>query len=261
MRCFFFWKYVIAVVVILGCAVHVSRQYQSASDECGQLCTQINDGDISSPHHGQGCDECTEHAITVFPRWYRLFSWPEGITAWAIILTLIVIAEQTMQTRNAAESALLNAKALVNSERPWLIAEVVRGSQMPHFYEIQITNYGRTPARFLNGDASYLFAERPDLLSVPPNYSSPFVLPKQLLIAPGKGFPIPHGYNVPHLLQKPAAANKTLVIYGRVLYEDTIIPGVEHETRWCFGYIDVARGQTMGGDFMLTGPNEYTRNG
>ena len=131
---------------------------------------------------------------------------------------------------------------------------------MSHHYEIQITNNGRTPARFLRGDAFYTFADRPDSLQIPPNYSSPFVLPKQLLIATGKGFTIPHGYSVANLRQKPEAINKTLVIYGRVLYEDTIIPGIEHETRWCFGYIESARGQLMVGDFVLTGPSEYTKN-
>jgi hypothetical protein len=152
---------------------------------------------------------------------------------------------------------------------------------MPHFYEIQITNCGRTPARFISGDAAYVFVERPDLLPVPPTYSSPFFIPKQVLIAPGKGFPIPPGYNIPHLLEIPEAANKTLVLYGHIIYEDTIIPDVAHETRWCFGYVPATREQKtqhlpqvlqnlaneiqipahiMGGDFVLTGPNDYTKH-
>jgi hypothetical protein len=172
--------------------------------------------------------------------------------------TLNTIRKQTKAAEDAAESSLLNAKALVNSERAWLIAEVSKNSQMRHFYEIKITNFGRTPARFIRGDAAFTITERPDLLSIPPDYSSPIVLPDQLLIAPNKWFLVPHGYNISHIFQGSAIVGKTLVIYGRVLYEDAIIPGIVHETRWCFGYITVARGILADWDFVLTGPNEYT---
>jgi hypothetical protein len=43
--------------------------------------------------------------------WYGFFRWPNGTTAWAIILTLIAIAEQTKQTRKAAEAGRISADA------------------------------------------------------------------------------------------------------------------------------------------------------
>lgn len=48
-----------------------------------------------------------EEAQGYSPRWemvviYRVFGWPEGVTVWALFLTLITIAEQTSQTRKAA---------------------------------------------------------------------------------------------------------------------------------------------------------------
>lgn len=46
-----------------------------------------------------------EHPGWVPPNWYHIFSWPEGVTTWAVILTLLAIAEQTSETRKAAEAA------------------------------------------------------------------------------------------------------------------------------------------------------------
>lgn len=190
------------------------------------------------------------------PHWYTS---PE---VWLCVLTVPMVAFigwQAKETRNAAgaakesaEAARQNAEFLVNSERPWLIAEVIKAPHIPHTYSIQITNYGKSPARFISGDATHIVVERADELATPPMYSSPIVLPAQLLIAPEKGFVIPHPYSVPDLLVE----DKTLVIYGRILYEDTIIPGVHHETRWCFGYIKAV---SYGGDFVLIGPTEYTK--
>lgn len=50
------------------------------------------------------------------------FAWPEGVTAWAIILTLLGILWQANETRKSAKAALLNAQFLIDSERAWIIA-------------------------------------------------------------------------------------------------------------------------------------------
>jgi len=47
-----------------------------------------------------------------------LFSWPEGITAWAIIATLFVIGWQSWETRRSAEIA---ARSLVAQFRPRVV--------------------------------------------------------------------------------------------------------------------------------------------
>jgi hypothetical protein len=161
----------------------------------------------------------------------------------------------------SAKAAALNAQALVNAERPWLVAEVKPDDGLPHHYSIHISNVGRSPATFLSCDAAYLLVERPDLLPTPPEYSSPMTIPAQTLIANGMGFQIPHGYSIPHLLKAHDTA-VTLVVYGRVLYGNTIVPDQTHETRWCFGYYflpDASR-PLITGQFVLCGPDEYTRH-
>jgi hypothetical protein len=38
------------------------------------------------------------------PRHFEIFAWPEGVTAWALLLTLVVIAWQSVETRAAAKA-------------------------------------------------------------------------------------------------------------------------------------------------------------
>lgn len=100
------WRYGIAVVVILGGSVYVSRQDQKIRDQYKHKCGQLNAVAASPTSHHEDCDAGAANAARYLPRWYQVFAWPEGITTWGILLTLIVIAEQTAQTRVAAQAAL-----------------------------------------------------------------------------------------------------------------------------------------------------------
>ncbi len=99
------WKYGIAVILVLGCCVYVSRQDQEARDQYEQKCSQLNASAVPLSSHHKDCDKGAENAARHLPRWYRVFGWPEGITTWAILLTLLVIADQTAQTKRAAIAA------------------------------------------------------------------------------------------------------------------------------------------------------------
>lgn len=59
---------------------------------------------------------------------YRIntFTWPEGAATWALFLTLLVIAWQSTETRDAAKAALLNAEAVINAERAWMIPKITQ---------------------------------------------------------------------------------------------------------------------------------------
>lgn len=175
------------------------------------------------------------------------------------VITLRKIERQTAATEVSAKAAELNAQALVNAERPWLVAEVKPDDTMPHLFHVHIANVGRSPARFISCDATHVLVERADLMTIPPDYDSPITIPAQTLIATGQGFKVPHGYSISHLL-KPGE-DVTLVVYGRVLYGNTIDPKQTHETRWCFGYIFVPDSmRLMKGEFVLCGPDEYTKH-
>jgi hypothetical protein len=111
----FSWRYLIAVVIILGGCIYVSRQDQKTRDQYEQKCNQLNASAVAPTGHYEDCDKGAENAARHLPRWYRVFGWPEGITTWAILLTLLALAEQTSQTRRAADATAETANAAYGS--------------------------------------------------------------------------------------------------------------------------------------------------
>lgn len=169
------WKYWIGVVIIFGCAVFVSHQYQAVQKQCEKDCSQVSRLATSPSPSKENCTKCEENAERSFPTWYRLFGWPEGITAWAILLTLLAIVEQTHETRRAAESSERSVKA---SDKAYALAEntakkqlraymVVRNARLilhqDGFVEakMELANCGQTPAYDLRGGAFCRFTRYP----------------------------------------------------------------------------------------------------
>ena len=63
-------------------------------------------------------------------------------------------AEQLRVSKDAAEAALLNARAIINSERPWIVVtDVSTNSQVACDFEA--SNYGRTPAEIVSQHTAY----------------------------------------------------------------------------------------------------------
>jgi hypothetical protein len=161
------WKYLIAVVIVLGGCIYVSRQDQKTRDQYEQNCNQLNASALPPSGHYEDCDKGAENAARHLPRWYRVFGWPDGITTWAILLTLVAIAEQTSQTRRAADATADSANAaygsvmfaeaqfeLMKEERRARISINARGIQVEDpdseywnlMTSIEIRNLGQTRA-------------------------------------------------------------------------------------------------------------------
>lgn len=89
----------------------------------------------------QGCD-CSPKS----PCWHILLVWPEGITAWAIILTFAVIGWQADETRKAAlateHQVELSKETLIQTQRPKIAVRTF------YFGEPQ-SNMGQVPNRIL----------------------------------------------------------------------------------------------------------------
>src|SRR5947209_4981257 len=108
------------------------------------------------------------------PYWYTPFKRPEWVAIIAAFVTLGVLIWQTIIGGRSADAALLNAQAVINSERAWIVAELVpicvkfgnwwhrpvgdawailsdeeilRGHHLNH--RLKLTNMGRTPATIL----------------------------------------------------------------------------------------------------------------
>jgi hypothetical protein len=177
-----------------------------------------------------------------------------------------IMERQTKAAEDAAMAALLNAQAMMHSERPWIIITIEPHPQFRGSFLFAATNKGRTPAQLISGSSEYTFASRPQELAIPPAYSSQFTGLDETLLVPGDPFQIytRSGICPEDILARRASShelrsyNETLIFYGRIVYRDGFGNGNEtnayHETRWCFAYVKHER------RFVVTGPDEYNRH-
>jgi hypothetical protein len=138
-------KYYVGLVLVLLTALYVSSQYQNHAERTTQQGAQFSDGSFGKAHDNHS-QENAKDAKWYPPRWYRLVTWPEGITTWALMLTLLAIAEQTKETAKAAKAAMKSANALVDSERALLDVEIRISSYDPPTKSLIAINIGKTPA-------------------------------------------------------------------------------------------------------------------
>ena len=201
------------------------------------------------------CIEERASAHDYLPWPYELFSWPEGITTWAIIATGFVIAWQANETRRAAQAgeesakaAFLNAQAIISAERAWIVVTV---DESPvGVYRFWAENKGKTPARTVSfwGESLYVerdtkYVEKPDettrgaLLQFPP-----------CLMPPGDKRVVWECYRSMNEEASGGGNGEESrfsrgfgvgFIYGRIRYFDVLDanPQEPHETRWLYWLI------------------------
>jgi hypothetical protein len=88
------------------------------------------------------------------------------------ICTLKDIQEQTINTETAAKAARLNAQAVINAERPWLVGRSSIKKDNPKLCLFGCRNQGITLAKIISASARHVFVNSVDDLR-PPDYSSP----------------------------------------------------------------------------------------
>lgn len=107
------------------------------------------------------------------------------------LATCIVIFCQTIQTKKAAEAALLNAQALITAERPWLVAYFIRTEEgtIPDdgiaTFSWEVKNVGRTPAVVKEWAARVVFNIDAEPLPDEPDYGDPDPLFSERILVPG----------------------------------------------------------------------------
>jgi hypothetical protein len=168
------------------------------------------------------------------PSWIDTFTWPEGVTAWALLLTLLVIAWQSAETHAAAkatEDAVLEAKAARTHDegtakrqlRAYVCldtAEVAFDGGQPVAY-VNFRNSGQTPAYEAHGWAAVEAGPHP--------LQAPLPLPEKIAkakytVGPEAKFGFP-GRRKTQLFSEAELASfakpeNTLYVYGRVDYRD-----------------------------------------
>lgn len=206
-----------------------------------------------------------------FPSYLHRAFGPEYLTAWILVVAAVIGLYVTWRT---AKAAFLNAQAVLDSERPWLVVTPVKNEALPgryHFF-FRVTNKGRTPANFVSGSFSHAFLFNANKLPIPPKYDEPFLAPNDRFLPPEGSFDIYRSEDErikgisPQAIIKSRPENEgpstdILFFSGNIIYDDVL--GKErpsykqHETRWCFAFFP------DGMRFVRTGPDgnsdEYNR--
>jgi hypothetical protein len=206
-------------------------------------------------HPGQNADQGKPKA----PWWDILLAWPEAITAWLLLLTLGAIVWQSVATAKAAKAALLNARALINAERPWIVVSVEEFCGPNNGFLVYAKNKGRTPAMILSARFGCVAVNSIEALPEHPPYKQGTLVQDHIAIT---GDDLSVGFfdfnklkkmagteSAPLAWEKPWIGN--IFVFGIVLYRDLLDPSQKeiHETRWIFQYVPP---QGNSGDRVIT---------
>jgi hypothetical protein len=155
--------------------------------------------------------------------------------------------KQADAARDAALAAKLNAQAVINSERPWVLVTIEQRATAPHIYDVQARNAGRTPAALVDGHC--LWKRCPTDFALPDVLNDPITIPAQNLIVNGDGFPV-RTINLNNQVPLPDEEGvggdpQPPHVYGRLRYWDTFAdrnaPEAQpHVTEWMFWYDQAA---------------------
>ncbi len=186
-----------------------------------------------------------------------------GVAVWAALQTLDDLKEQTAIAKKSADAALLNAQAIINSERPWVTFFAI-GSEND-VYSFRAGNVGRSPAKILSFAYSIIYAH-PSKLSGDPSYGVEHI-PKLDFLMPGHELgdqdmeicavePRFLMFQDSDLRDRLNDRVVAVIVLLRILYEDSVNPDPStklHETRMCFDW-------TPGMNFKIGGPISYNRH-
>lgn len=242
----------IAGLIFVFCAISLSGKPNQAS----KVAEQQGSDQPSSPTvtlvNNQASAPDTSRTDDNPRRWYASPEW------WLVILgfpTLFFLGVQAVLARKSADAALLNANAIINSERAWLVAKpVIIGGLQPTgkhgalAFKWVITNAGRTPARILETDAVMFRIEYGDLQKLPPEPHYPgsrSVSMNRVVIVPGDSIEVTWLVEDGEEFTKDevfriADGKLTMIAHGFVKYLDNF--GNARETRFCHHRVPLNEG-------------------
>lgn len=157
----------------------------------------------------------------------------------------VAIADKAaVAAKDGAKAALLNAKVVIKSERPWLIVEIKQDPRFPTLCTVVARNKGRTPAEMVDGLCGH---EVHPVDFVPTEQMmGPFNAPVQSLTMKDDSFEI-EMIDVYAEMQKINKAGLPVIVpfsYGRIRYWDTFTDraaAVPYETQWCVNWTDAKK--------------------
>jgi hypothetical protein len=174
-----------------------------------------------------------------------------------------VLEDSVAVAQKSAEAALLNAKALAYSERPWLIVQIEEkpgGTAAMTRFSFHVYNHGNSPA-YVTGrsDLEVIWLENPDAeLPAIPTYKAAN-LERCLLLRTHKMFIGEVDPWADQVMQSsPRNPKMQLVVYGVIDYTDGVTETV-HQTAFCYRR-KRDKMSDMGGHLVLCGPSAYNKH-
>jgi len=121
----------LAVLVVLVATIFCMSRYAENRKAKHQDNAQgSSPNTVISPNgNSQGAQNTNEPHK--YPNWIDTFAWPEGATAWALFLTLLVIAWQSVETRAAVDAANSQIQFMKDKERARLEIEIDKFDYVP----------------------------------------------------------------------------------------------------------------------------------
>jgi hypothetical protein len=167
-----------------------------------------------------------------------------------------------------AKASSLNAQAVINAERPWILMTIEPSRETKNHFRIMAINRGRTPAAILASSDRIGLAIDETYLPKTPEYATQesSALPVPIILLPGESTIIqPFGREdvkwvckSQERLRQIELWQEKIFIYGRVIYKDLISTEEKqmHVTDWCCKYI---HGESSS-DLVMAGPAEYNKH-
>lgn len=247
---------VVALIAAIVFVAHLNKDYDARGHHYRAKCAD------SSPQaagvHSFVCeaddDNEAEESQPKVGWWHILITWPEGITTWAVILTLGAITWQAFLMRKHAEHFEMLAGAtnkqadhVAASERAWILAglSVPSGPNLSHWTDatgeskmtvsinIRCTNDGHSPAWITSKSARLVIVKEGEALPPVPQLTKEDVIDEVVEpVGPGKDS-TPSEWNATG--NGRHSTQTSTIIYGVVKYLD--IFGENRETWFCYRLI------------------------
>ena len=180
-------------------------------------------------------------------RWVRRGFWINAVLTLITLFLAIATLMQAVAAKHGAKAALLNAQAVINAERPWLLENITRIKDSDREWIVSMRNAGNTPADVVDGYwcASTLSGD----FNLPAEFRRSLFLLQNTVIVKTDSFEVTRidtrplhdaamsGFRDPD----GGAVFKLLYLHGETRYWDTFTDrsspiAKPHVTQWCYVY-------------------------
>jgi uncharacterized protein (UPF0333 family) len=127
-----YWP-LLLIAVLLAAIVGMSQYAESSKENCEDSAGKVKAAEVAKGDDSKASNNAEDACKP--PIWARYFTWPEGVGAWAVIITIFVIAWQSVETRTAAQATRDSVEIQEVEFRQWVdIADWEIDTSPPKLY-------------------------------------------------------------------------------------------------------------------------------